>query len=132
MPKLRVISSQLKKPKLRGRSQLTGRIGFSRETGTELAMREGQHVLLMVDDDNPSPTHIFIQSTEDSSIDSFELKKASDYFYLNARSFFEALDFDYTQKIIKYRIKITPIDGIDVLECIGVEADHIKKTDEII
>lgn len=85
--------------KLKASLHATGKLGFTETTASALELTKDSRVEFAKDDE--SDTLYLINKAEDTP-DAFKVLKAGSYFSVNAKSLFDALDYDYKKNNIMF------------------------------
>lgn len=89
---LQVLSAKEYSAKLKATIQASGRLGFTEITATHLKLQGGKFVKFAKDDET---AEIFLCVCTDKGDDAFEVKLTSGYYYVAAKTLFDALGLDY-------------------------------------
>ena len=79
--------------------QKTGRLGFTDETAKALDLQSGKFAKFAQDDENESLYLIIINEANE---DAFEVRVSSGYYYIPAKTLFDALGFNYENSNIMF------------------------------
>ncbi len=86
--------------KLKATIHASGKLGFTEATASALQMTNEAGVKFAIDEDNENELYlIYCKKIEKGA---FKVNKAGDYFYVNAKSLFDALGYDYKNENIMF------------------------------
>lgn len=85
--------------KLKASLHATGKLGFTEATSNALRLTKDSRVEFAKDDE--SDTLYLINNAKDTP-DAFKVLKAGDYFSVNTKPLFDALDYDYKKNNIMF------------------------------
>lgn len=105
----------------------SGKLGFSQAAIDELNLNETKYLLLGINEDDKDDLNLYMQVLENKSEDTFKLKKAGNYYYLNTKRLFDELGFDYKKKSIIFDITQIIYDGGKLYKLIRRESDRKEK-----
>ena len=92
----------------------TGKLGFTDATAKHLKLDIGKYVQFATDDNDPTAFYM-INNTDKDSENSFEVKKAGDYFSVNIKTLLDKRECDYTNYTIIFdMVQDYAYEGLEV------------------
>lgn len=89
----------------------SGKLGFSSEAEKMLELGTEKSLKIATNADDPEDDNLYVMVLETIENDSFSLKKAGQYFYINGKQLFEDLKVDFKKDKIIYDIEEFVLDG---------------------
>ena len=105
--RLKILSSKDYNVKLKATIHSSGKLGFTEATARKLRLSTASAVKFAQDTEDEDVLYLINLLEGDS--DSFPVSKAGNYFYVNAKGLFDALQIDYINNVVMF-------DMIDVSE----------------
>lgn len=105
--RFKILSSKDYNVKLKATIHSSGKLGFTEATARKLCLSTASAVKFAQDTEDEDILYLINLSEGDS--DSFPVSKAGNYFYVNAKGLFDALQIDYINNVVMF-------DMIDVSE----------------
>ena len=82
----------------------SGKLGFSSDAANKLGLAGGVKGIIIAMNEDRADENLYIKVMEGISEAAFTLIKAGDYYYVNAKAFFDTYDIDYRNNKIVYDI----------------------------
>ncbi len=92
--------------KLKATIQKTGRLGFTMETSNVLGCEKGIGIRFARDTEDDSVLYMII--VERGASNSFDVRKAGDYYYIQTKLLFDSLAYDYKNNTIIFDLVRLP------------------------
>ncbi len=122
---MKILSARRFNHKLKATIQQTGKMSFTPETASALALSVQKGVKFFVDGE---PETLYIAITDASDEDCFPLKKSGVYFYVFAQLLFDELQIDYKKYTVIYDlVRCVSYDEEAGGQCYKMNYRHIKK-----
>lgn len=96
---LKILSAKNFSAKLKVTIQLTGRLGFTETTATQLQLKAGKFAKFAQDDET---SDLFLCVSDKKSVDAFDIRKSGKYYFVPTTSLFDMMGFDYKKKTIMF------------------------------
>lgn len=112
--KLKFLDAKQFEANLKCTIQSNGKLNFSAAAIHILGMNNQKSVKFAMNEDAKGADELYIIIQDHITNDAFKVNKAGNYFYLNAKSLFDSLGFDYKAHSIIFDIVKTEesIDGL--------------------
>lgn len=113
--------------RLKATIQQTGKLGFTQDTITE--MRLSKETFCRIADDTESKNILYLGVLRQDADCTFQVMKSGNYFFLNTKSLFDQLGFDYKNNVIIFDIvRCQEYDTAIGGDCYKMEARTKKRT----
>ena len=83
---------------------ISGKLGFSSDAARKLDLAGKTKGILIAMNEDKNDENLYIKTVEQITEDAFPIVKAGEYYYVNAKAFFDTYDIDYRNKKIAYDI----------------------------
>jgi hypothetical protein len=113
---LKILSAKKFNVNLKCSIHSTGKLGFTDGTMKALELSEKSGVKFAQDDMNEEI--LYLINCKETDEDAFKVNKAGNYFYVNAKSLFDNLRFDYRKNTIIFDMVEVPEEGVGVYKLI--------------
>lgn len=101
----------------KGTVHKTGKLGFNSDASDYMELNIGKSALIFMNEEDSSDVNLYVKLVESNDEpDAFKISKAGNYFYLNCKGLFDALEIDYVNDNVVYYIKRKEIEGETMFE----------------
>lgn len=97
---LKLINAALYATKLKATIQLTGKLGFTKETIDALDLNDQKSIQFAADENDAKKLFMIVH--ESQIPEAFRINKAGEYLYLNTKQFFDAIGYNYKDYSIMF------------------------------
>ena len=104
---LKILSSKDYNVKLKATIHSSGKLGFTESTARKLRLSTTSAVKFAQDTEDEDI--LYLINLSEGHSDSFPVNKAGNYFYVNAKGLFDALQIDYINNVVMF-------DMVDISE----------------
>jgi hypothetical protein len=103
----------------------TGKLGFSKDAIDFLGITEGSTIEFAVNDEDNSDINLYAKIYNEVKEGAFRVSKAGEYYYVNTKKLFDAIEIDYRKIRIIYDLVKIDYEGEKIIKMI--RRDIIKK-----
>ncbi len=89
----------------------SGKLGFSSEAEKMLGLSTEKSLKIATNADDPEDDNLYVMVLQTIENDSFGLKKAGQYYYINGKQLFEDIKVDFKKDKVIYDIEEFALDG---------------------
>ncbi len=108
------INPQLLDKNLKATVHKSGKLGFTIEAAQKLQLLKGRAIrIALIEENKPEGDLFVIVENIHNPAETFEVKKAGDYYYTNLKHFYDTYKIDYENSDIIYDISAERIENCD-------------------
>jgi hypothetical protein len=82
----------------------TGKLGFTVEAARKMSLSTDKSASIGINEDDPLDKSLYVMIRDGRRPESFNISKAGDYYYVNAKALFDNLKIDYVKDTVVYDI----------------------------
>jgi len=122
--KLKFIKAEETERNAKATVHTSGKLGFSKDAIDYLNITEGKSIQFAQNEDDLSDKNLYAKIYEGIQEGAFKISKAGDYYYVNSKNMFDALEIDYKKVKVIYDLVKIEYEGEKIIKMIRRE---IKK-----
>lgn len=100
---------------------ITGKLGFTENASKRLNLNEKKSILIGTNDDDKEDSNLYMVIKETIEKEAFKVNKAGNYYYINAKTLFDTLKYDYIKNNISFDLVPIEIEGENIIKMIKKE-----------
>jgi len=122
--KLKFIKAEETERNAKATVHTSGKLGFSKDAIDYLNITEVKSIQFAQNEDDLSDKNLYAKIYEGIQEGAFKISKAGDYYYVNSKNMFDALEIDYKKVKVIYDLVKIEYEGEKIIKMIRRE---IKK-----
>lgn len=100
---------------------ITGKLGFTESASKRLQLSENKSVMIGRNEEDENDTNLYMKIFDNIVVDAFKINKAGSYYYINAKTLFDTLEYDYIKKSISFDMVTIEINGESFIKMVKKE-----------
>ena len=109
--KIKFLKPKLPVGKVKCTVHLSGKLGFSKAAIKELGIDDNSYIKIGINEEESYDTNLYMAILGEENADTFKIKKAGDYHYVNTQHLLDELEVDYKNKKVIYDIESFDYEG---------------------
>lgn len=125
--KLKFIKPSDVNTKAKATIHTTGKLGFSSNAIEYLGINENKFIKFAFDDEGENENIMYSIITNEKDNESFNINKAGNYYYVNAKGLFDNLGYDYKNNRIVFDLVKIEYEGTQIIKMLKRVIPNKKK-----